>query len=145
MKFLLCLSLFVVSAMYACAQSCSSTSPCAQVAVTNSFMASNPGTVNIYKCMGSPTSCSASALATFIASGGASPWAAITPFAQTTATAKYNDPEPSGSLMNYAASNTTTGGTGPVSGITVFPVPAAVPSSPTLSAVLATTGTVGPQ
>lgn len=140
-------------------QTCSVTNPCAQVTITNSTMsASQPGSAILFSCMGPATSCSSSALATVLAGQTAtlfcppipSVWHCTT-FPQAASTANYNDPEPYGALMNYAAQNAYTagGGASAVSGITIFQVPQApqnppaVPGNPAVT--LVTTGNTGPQ
>ena len=124
---------------------CSTTSPCAAITVTNSSVVT---TTNLYICQGAATQCDTTALNSFIAAPTTpSVWRVVS-FPQTTASRVYNDPEPAGALMNYAASNSNAGGTGPVSGILVFqlpPAPSPVPTAPSLQVKQVTTGNVGPQ
>ena len=133
------------------AQSCSSTNPCVQVTVTNPNTL--PSQAVLWTCMGSATSCSQTALNSVIAQqtptnlcpNVQTVWHCI-PFTQTKTPQAYNDPEPYGSLMNYAAQGIGGGGVSAATPILIFQVPAGtqVPSLGQVP-VLVTTGTAGPQ
>ena len=131
---------------------CSTTNPCVQVTITNPNPV--PSQAVLWSCMGDSTSCSLTALSTVIKQQTSttlcpavqSPWHCNS-FSQTKNPQAYNDPEPYGSLMNYAAQATGTGGVSGVSQITIFPVsqpPTQVPSVGQVP-VLVTTGNAGPQ
>ena len=131
---------------------CSPTNPCVQVTVTNPNPLPSPAV--LWSCMGGTTTCSQSALdavikqqtATNFCPATSSAWTCHQ-FSQTANPQKYNDPEPYGSLMNYAAQATGTGGVSAASPITIFQVsqpPTQVPSLGQVP-VLVTTGNVGPQ
>ena len=126
---------------------CSTTNPCVPVKVTQQPF-SGGSTYTPFACMGAASQCSSAALNQHISAPTSSDvWHALGTFPQTSGTAVYNDPEPYGALMNYAALNTLSGGAaGPVSGIAIFQVPTqATAPSLTVGPAIVTTGTTGPQ
>lgn len=138
----------VVLAPQLLAQTCSTTNPCVAVSVTDKNAVITGDSANLYACMGGATSCSAAALASFIAAPTSpSVWRLVATFAQYAATSVYNDPEPYSALMNYATTITQSGGAaGPVSAVSVFPMPLPAAQTPTLSVTgMVTTGTTGVQ
>jgi hypothetical protein len=107
--------------------------------------------MTLYACMGSATSCSSTTLAAYIASPStSSQWKTLASFPlKSLNTTAYKDPEPYSALLNYAATDTPTGGAaGPVSAITVFQMPAQTAQAPSLSVVgnaIVTSGSTGVQ
>lgn len=103
---------------------CSATTPCYQVTITNGN--SLPATTVVWRCMGDVNGCSASALNDAIklqVAGGCgnvpSTWSCST-FSQVNPLAKWNDPVKYGALMNFAASG---GGAPGPTNIIIFKVP----------------------
>lgn len=126
---------------------CSTTNPCVPVKVTQQPFSSG-STYTPFSCMGAASQCSSTALNQHISAPTSSDvWRTLGTFPQASSTAVYNDSEPYGALMNYAALNTSSGGAaGPVSGIVIFQVPTqATAPSLAVGPSIVTTGAPGPQ
>lgn len=144
--------LFLIAAIAGSAQTCSTANPCVQVSITNPNTL--PGSTMLFTCMGSASSCSLTALNALIAQQTP---AQLCPqvqtvwhcnqFSQTKTPQLYNDPEPYGSLMNYAVQGTNGGGVSAASPILIFQVPAPPAQSPSFVGVptTVTSGNAGPQ
>lgn len=130
------------------AQSCSPSNPCVAVTITvtdTSLVGASSST--LYSCMGGSAGCSLANLNNLIANPNTpNQWHLLGSSPQKSATITYNDPEPYGALMNYAAFNTPDGGSaGPVSPIWIFRLPNP-PTPPKVSGTgVTTSGNAGPQ
>jgi hypothetical protein len=144
--FLFVIAIMALICARAYGQTCSVANPCVPIGFPKSTVGD---TITLYKCVGTAAVCSPAALAAQLA-GGNSPFNTVAsfPLKSLTATA-YQDPEPYGTLVYYAATDTPSGGAaGPVSAIVAFQMPQATQiTPPTLTAgpAMATTGPAGPQ
>ena len=152
MKFLSLVSLFLVAGVLSAQTACTNLNPCVQLALTNPNTL--PGATVLWVCVGSATSCSQTALNAIIAQQtptnlcpiAQSVWRCAS-FSQTKTPQNYNDPEPWGSLMNYAAQGTLGGGVSAASPILTFQVPNAPAQPPSINGLptMVNTGNSGPQ
>jgi hypothetical protein len=138
-------------------QSCSTTSPCVQVPITNSNAL--PSATALWTCVGVTTSnCTQAQLDTARAGQTASSlcptpvagaaignWKCIQ-FSQTLTPQNYNDPHSWGSTINYSSQGTTAaGGVSATSPIITFQMPSQAQVPVVGSPVLVVTGQVGLQ
>lgn len=149
MRLILILALIIPTSM--AAQSCSPANPCVAVGISvddPTLIGTSSST--LYSCAGGTANCNITTLNAFIADPTIpSRWKNLGTAPQKAATIVYNDMQPYGTLMNYAATNTPNGGvTGPPSQILIFLVTrptAAVQNPPTITAKLVTDGNAGAQ
>jgi len=142
MKRLILFSIFLAisGALHAQAATCTVSTPCVQLAITNPNML--PGPTAMWYCMGSATSCSQSALdaakagqtATNLCPVVQSVWH-CTQFSQSKTPQNYNDQQPYNSLMNYSFQGTANGGVSASSPILIFQMPQAPAQPPSVLGV----------
>jgi len=134
------------------AASCSTTTPCVQIAITNPNIVPSP-TV-LWSCVGTATTCSTTALNAAIALQTSTALCPVTTgawkctqFSQTKSPQNYNDLQAYNSLVNYAFQGTSGGGVSAASPILTFQVPPPPAQSPLVNSVpiTVTSGTAGPQ